>query len=76
MRGKVWEKLDNLNPRVGMAFGATIPLSGYSNVKPYVSLEVDVPDDLSVEEVYDMLEKALTEKFNEIRQLLEEQIGH
>lgn len=74
MRGKVWKDLENLHPRVGMGLGATIPLPGYSNVKPSVSLEIDVPDGASVDETFDMLEKVLTKKFHELATLLEAEV--
>ena len=71
-----WAEFDNLNPRVSMSLGATIPLPGYANVKPTVGLEVDVPEGSTVEEVFDNLEAALMEKLQEVADVLEDEIEH
>lgn len=71
-----WKNLDNLNPRVGMGMGATIPLPGYANVKPSVSLEVDVPEGSTIEEIFEALELALTEKLHDLADNLEAEIEH
>lgn len=70
MEGQKFLKIDELHPRVGMGMGATIPLPDYANVKPYVSLEIDMPDDLGVDGTFSLLEELLTEKFHELADLL------
>lgn len=71
---KLVDQIDTLHPRIGVSVGVTLRIGEYLYVKPGVSMEVDVPMNLSVDEAIDELTDYLLDKLIDVEDKLSDYV--
>lgn len=63
-------EIDNLNPRISLNLGVTLPMEGYRSVRADAGLTIDRPDDMTADETFDWLGGVLMEKITDAIEVL------